>query len=112
MKTVVLNLLMSILSGCASKALLLESPVISMVKKDTSRSEKLLAGKSIEVKWCKNDPPVEFQNARSDAEAMVDQLILKAHKETESPFFVQAKVFREMDCLILNAKTAEVRQAR
>jgi hypothetical protein len=112
MKMIFFVLLLDFMYGCGGKRLLLESPVVSMVKKDTSRSEKLVAGKPTEVKWCKNDPPVEFQSARSDADAMIDQVILKAHQETESLYFVQAKIYREDDCLILTAKSARVRQTR
>jgi hypothetical protein len=36
----------------------------------------------------------------------------KAHQETESLYFVQAKIYREDDCLILTAKSARVRQTR
>lgn len=95
-----------LLHGCAAKVLILQSPVVSMKKLHTPKGESLKEGKEINVQWCTNEAPIVENDDGSKSYGMIDQTILKAHKETKADFFVNNRFYAKGSCIIMQANAA------
>lgn len=104
-------LLIFSLAGCASKVLILQSPIVSMKKADAGAQKELAPAAAVNEKWCATDKPVVPNDDGSKHYGMIDQVIWKAHKKSRYDFFVNAKFYQQGDCVSMNAMGAGAQAA-
>ena len=95
-------------TACASKVLILQSPVVSMNKNHTEAGVKLKEGEKVDVRWCVDEKPIKDNDDGSKHYGMIDQAILKAHRETKADFFLDNRFYQTGQCVQMQAVAAQM----
>jgi hypothetical protein len=86
--------------------MILQAPVMSMKGTDTGGATVLQGGKTVNEKWCYDEPPVQPNDDGSKHYGMIDQVTWKAHKSTNATFFKDAKYYTQGGCVLMTAEAA------
>ena len=93
-------------SSCASKVLILRTPVISMKKRNSGSKKSLKEGKQVVSRWCSGDTPVVKNTDGSKHYGLIDQAVHRAHKEHKASFFMNNRFYQEGTCVEMQANVA------
>jgi hypothetical protein len=107
MKNMSIALVALSFTACASKVLILQSPVVSMNKNHSEPGTKLKEGEKVDVRWCVDDKPVKENDDGSQHYGMIDQAILKAHQKTKADFFLDNRFYQTGQCVQMLAVAAQ-----
>lgn len=102
-----LSLLAVFFNSCASKVLIMQSPVVSMKRSSTEPGTSLKEGDKVDVRWCVDDKPIEKNDDGSEHYGMIDQAIWKAHKQTKADFFLDNRFYQTGNCVQMQAVAAK-----
>jgi hypothetical protein len=104
LKTVILGLLVT---GCATRELVMQANVISMTKTNIPKSGKLVEKGDVEASFCAGDTPALPQNQGGDV-GMVDEAIYKAQGQgKKADFITGAMVYRRGTCIDVSGRLAK-----
>jgi hypothetical protein len=97
--------------SCASKVMILQSPVVSMKVSDAGTNAALVGGRPVNEKWCSSDKPAQVNDDGSSHYGMIDQVIWKAHKATNANLFKDAKFYQQASgtsiCMLMTAEAVD-----
>lgn len=97
------------LIGCATKVLLLQSPIVSMSRSDAGEVKKLkIDDEAISEEWCTDDDPVF--SSKDKVYGMADQVIYKAQDGgKKADFITDATIYVSSDgCATITGKRARM----
>lgn len=107
MKIFTAMILVASFTGCVSKVMVLQTPVISMTKSNAGSAKTLTDGKPIEEKWCSSEEPVHPNSDGSKHYGMIDQVVWRAHNTTKSDYFTDNRFYQQGECMWMSANTAQ-----
>jgi hypothetical protein len=78
-----------------------------MKRSHAEAGTSLKEGEKVDVRWCVDDKPIEENDDGSEHYGMIDQAILKAHKQTKADFFLDNRFYQTGNCVQMQAVAAK-----
>lgn len=80
-----------------------------MKQNNAASAQGFTEGKAVEEKWCASEDPVRPNDDGSKHYGMIDQVVWRAHGNTNADFFVNSRFYQQGECMWMSANAASAK---